>query len=62
MAPFGAKDASKLAIELDGIQLRLGRLAIAGVESLEGRLHAQAGLRAILDALERRSASVEVLR
>ena len=47
------RDASKLAIELDGIQMRIGRLAIEGVGDLEGRL--QAGLRSILDALERRN-------
>ena len=56
---LGARDANKVAIETDGIELRLGRLSIEGVQHLEGRL--QTGLRAVLDALERPNASMEAL-
>ena len=61
---MGSKDRldhRRIAVKLDGIHLRLGRLAIKVVAKMEQKL--QAGLGAILEALERRSlGSVELQR
>ena len=53
------KEAAKIEVELDGIQLRIGRLAITAVVHLKPQL--QAKLRSILDALEQRGHNVGAL-